>query len=555
MAGDDSRTGKADTLASPSEESARAEAALGSLERCPDEDGVLAYLDGRSTEAERVQIERHLDGCNDCWLLVQSLLADARSGSDDARPSSFRVTTFGIGSVIAERYHVERFIGKGGMGEVYLAHDALMSRQVALKTPLCTTTDDPSALRKFFDEARNVDRITHPNICRIYTLQEHRDPRSEQPPIPFFTMEYIEGETLAQRVKAGPLALPTVRAIARQLLLGLRAAHAKGVLHLDFKSDNIMLRRDQASLEVVLMDFGLSRQRDVALRVSQCQRGIGTLPYMALEQLEGQRNLSPAVDVYAFGVVLFEMLTGRFPFVEGSLGTLLMKQLRERAPAPSSLRPELSAELDAFVARCLHRSPRRRFDDAGAALVALEELREWTKPRPLPRRPPFLREALLGLGFVFGSASDSLPPSEPAIERAHALTPAPTRAIEAAMGLAAGAVGAPAVPAVLPSRAPALAPSTDAASRMAARPASPAPLPASIAPGRPTAPASGTAAGEPPPQLAGLPHARRAPSPAAKLPPPAARKLRAVPRAPIPFTRRRGPSESADEGRVGFDSG
>ena len=291
----------------------------------------------------------------------------------------FRVTTFATGSVVAERYRVERFIGKGGMGEVYLAHDVLMNKVVALKTPLCTSSDDPSAVRKFFDEARNADRITHANICRVYALQEHRDPTGTRPVVPFFTMEFIEGESLAARLKRGLLPLPTTRVIARQLLEGLRAAHEKRVLHLDFKSDNVMLRRGGQAIEAVIMDFGLSRERDAILRTSQYQRGIGTLPYMALEQLEGRRNLAPTVDVYAFGVVLHEMLTGRLPFQETSIGAMLIKQLKERPAPPSSWRPELSPQVDAFVLKCLSRSPGRRFEDARAALAEFERIRSWTR--------------------------------------------------------------------------------------------------------------------------------------------------------------------------------
>ncbi len=374
---DETTDGSSETLPSPG----MTEGKLDSEGRCMSEDQVLDYLGGRTSTRARDQIHRHLDACQDCWTLVQSLLSGMEEAPPEEQLEPFRVTTFATGSLIAERFRVERFIGKGGMGEVYLAHDVLMNKVVALKTPLCTSSDDPSAVRKFFDEARNADRITHANICRIYALQEHRDPAGTRPVVPFFTMEFIDGESLAARLKRGALPLATTRVIARQLLEGLRAAHEKRVLHLDFKSDNVMLRRGSQAIEAVIMDFGLSRERDAILRTSQYQRGIGTLPYMALEQLEGRRNLAPTVDVYAFGVVLHEMLTGRLPFQETSIGAMLIKQLRERPAPPSSLRPELSPQVDAFVLKCLSRSPARRHEDARAALAEFERIRHWTRRR------------------------------------------------------------------------------------------------------------------------------------------------------------------------------
>ncbi len=375
---------------------------------CLSEDQILAYLEGRTTTRQRDQVDRHLDGCQPCWQLVDALLGDVRVPSEEL-PPPFRITTFGVGSLIAERYRIERFIGKGGMGEVYRAHDNLMQKVVAVKTPLCTSCDDPSALRKFFDEARNADVITHPNICRIHSLQEHRDAEGDRPSVPFFTMEYLEGETLAARLRRGPLPLPAARNIARQLLLGLCAAHEKRVLHLDFKADNVMLRRSTSGLEAVIMDFGLSRQRDAVLRASQYQRGIGTVQYMAIEQLEGQKNLTPAVDVYAFGVVLFEMLTRRLPYLENSLGAMLIKHQRERPPLPSELRPGLTPPLDDFVARCLNRTAARRFEDARMALAAFDALPGWTgrSRRAFKHQLELIAGAALGLMLAASSASEA----------------------------------------------------------------------------------------------------------------------------------------------------
>ncbi|HTV23288.1 MAG TPA: serine/threonine-protein kinase, partial [Polyangiaceae bacterium] len=197
--------------------------------------------------------------------------------------------------------------------------------------------------------------------------------------------EFVEGERLGHRLEHGPLPLADARSIAHQLLDGLDAAHARGVLHLDFKSDNVMLRRGTSPPEAVIMDFGLSRTLDRPSRPPHERHELaGTLPYMSVEQLESDAALGPATDVYSFGVVLYEMLTGRLPFSGNTSSAMLLEQLQRRPPPPSHYAATLSRALDHFVLRCLDNDPSHRFSNAGAALDALETIDDWQR-QPEPR--------------------------------------------------------------------------------------------------------------------------------------------------------------------------
>jgi len=341
---------------------------------CLDDDEILAYRDGRTSEEHRDRIHEHLDGCEACRNLVELFIRDSDAPSTGA-PGAGMAMTFARGDVLAERYHIKRFIAHGGMGEVYEAFDSLGRKQVALKTVLCTASDNPRAMEKLIEEVRNAQRVTHPNVCRINELHQHPNPVPGGVPLHFLTMEFVEGEKLANRMRHGPMPLAEVMRVARQLLEGLRAAHRQGVLHLDFKSDNVMLRAG-GELDVVIMDFGLSRALDSQsrMRTSERRQLAGSVHYMSPEQVQCSPNLGTTTDVYAFGVVLFEMLTGALPFEGDSPYTIMLQRLNKRPPAPSERVKGLPAALDAFVLGCMSREPRARFADAGAALDAFDRL-------------------------------------------------------------------------------------------------------------------------------------------------------------------------------------
>jgi serine/threonine protein kinase len=351
---------------------------------CLQNDEILAYRAGETSDEQRARIDEHLDECENCRALVHVLL------QDDSPPSTAApqlALTFARGDVLAKRYEIRRFLAHGGMGEVYEAFDTLGRKRVALKTVLCSSSDNPKAVQKLVEEVRNAQRVTHPNVCRINELHQHESSAPDALAQYFLTMEFVEGEKLGTRLRREALPLPAALNIARQLLEGLRAAHRQGVLHLDFKSDNVILRDTKGTLEAVIMDFGLSRALDTQsqMRTSERRQLAGTVYYMAPEQVQCSPDLGPAADVYAFGVVLFEMLTGEFPFDGDSPYAIMLQRLNKRPRSPSQFVSGLPSQLETFVLECLARDPRARWADAGEALAAFDRLNLLHQP-PSPRR-------------------------------------------------------------------------------------------------------------------------------------------------------------------------
>jgi tetratricopeptide (TPR) repeat protein/predicted Ser/Thr protein kinase len=282
------------------------------------------------------------------------------------------------------RYEIQRPLGRGGMGAVYLARDTQLNRLVALKVSLLD--GDAARARQFVREARAAAALQHPNICPVYDFGEI-DGRH------FITMAYLEGEPLSARVRRGPLPVVEAVKLVRTLAEALDEAHRAGVVHRDLKPSNVMAN---AKGQPVITDFGLARLLTATGGDSQSgQHMVGTPSYMAPEQVNGAAGtVGPAADIYALGVVLYELLTGARPF-DGPLGTLLARITTDDPQPPTRLRSDVDARLSAICLKALAKRPADRHPSMAAFAAALDEwLAGPAKPAPARR----LRLAVVGLG-------------------------------------------------------------------------------------------------------------------------------------------------------------
>lgn len=287
----------------------------------------------------------------------------SRSGShSSSRPSSsaeylLNEGRFLPGRLVAGRYRIIALLGKGGMGEVYRADDLTLGQAVAMKFLPDDAARDESLLERFRNEVRMARRVSHPNVCRVYDVGDV-DGQT------FFTMEYVDGEDLASLLRRiGRLPPDKALDIARHLCAGLAAAHAKGVLHRDLKPANIML---DGRGQVVITDFGLA---GVADEIRGPEVRSGTPAYMAPEQLAG-KEVSPRSDIYALGLVLYEVFTGKRAFAEKLAGAVHTHA--DRTPSrPSSVVKDLDPIVEKVILRCLETEPTARPATALAVAAAL----------------------------------------------------------------------------------------------------------------------------------------------------------------------------------------
>jgi len=370
---------------------------------CPDEDLLVAFAEGHAPAAEIAALHRHLDGCSTCRSLVAELaeseLAETAPFSDAAHVESAETPvageTLGGVPIQLDEYQLLRPLGSGAMGTVYLAHDTLLDREVAIKW-IAMLEPDTDARRRFLLEARAIARLQHPNVASVYRVGQ-LDGR------PYLVYEYVRGQSLDRLLR--PVPRERLLKLAIGLARGLDAAHRRGVLHRDLKPANAIVTDDG---EVKLLDFGLAKllpRSAVPLRglpgSAVAERpisgpdspmlnesgAVGTPLYMAPEVWRGEAA-TPRADLYSLGALLYELASGQPPLSAASFDELRDKVQRQAIRPTLEVAPSLEARFAAVVDRCLCLDPEKRFasaDELGQALALLPVAEQ----APLPGGNPY----------------------------------------------------------------------------------------------------------------------------------------------------------------------
>jgi predicted Ser/Thr protein kinase len=289
---------------------------------------------------------------------------------------------------LAGRYSLERELGRGGMGIVYLAREVSLDRPVALKLLPPHLAAQPAARERFLREARTAAKLSHPNIVPIFTVDEADE-------FVFFAMAYIDGESLGERVRRrGPRPPSEVAAVLREVAWALGYAHAQGIVHRDIKPDNILI--ESGSGRALVADFGIA---SVAQSAEGAEAGkvSGTAEFMSPEQASGTA-VGPATDIYSLGVVGFYALSAQLPFTGSTAPAILAKHISEPAPPVASVVPDVPRRLARTIDRCLTKDPSDRFASDEDLADAMTQTLEVRRELPVPLRVFVKRDAGISAG-------------------------------------------------------------------------------------------------------------------------------------------------------------
>jgi tRNA A-37 threonylcarbamoyl transferase component Bud32/tetratricopeptide (TPR) repeat protein len=262
--------------------------------------------------------------------------------------------SFEIGTTVGA-YEIVEKLGKGGMATVYKAYHAALDRHVAIKVLHATFKDDESFLRRFAREAKVVARLEHIHIVPVYDFAEHDG-------YPYLVMRYIEGETLKDRMGQGTLPKSEIGRVATAVAGALDYAHQEGVLHRDIKPSNILLTQGGG---VYIADFGLARIAQAGESTLSQDMIMGTPQYISPEQAKGETDIDGRTDVYSFGIVLYELITGRVPFQSDTSYAIIHAQIFDPPPLPSELNAKVGPELETVLLKALNKAPADRYQTAG----------------------------------------------------------------------------------------------------------------------------------------------------------------------------------------------
>jgi eukaryotic-like serine/threonine-protein kinase len=339
-----------------------------------DRDGFVSTASEGDAEIEQ-NVMRLLNADSEADSYLETPLVPAYLGIDSS-PAPFEP-----GRILKERFRIERHVGQGGMGHVFEASDLDLKVRVALKVIRPEIASNPAALEYFRREVRTARTITHINVCRTYDLDRYTvgSGTQESRDLYFLTMEFLEGETLAQRIRReGPFTTGEAHAIACQIAAGLNSAHTAGVIHRDLKPANIMLvpAAEAGTMpRAVIMDFGLARRDPITADGSVISHGslVGTLAYMAPEQLDPGAPVSAATDVYAFGLILFEMVAGQRAYPSTGLLSGIAQRISGSSPSAKALVPGVPDAWERAIEGCLRPDGSDRLQSAAEVIEVLED--------------------------------------------------------------------------------------------------------------------------------------------------------------------------------------